>query len=422
MTYFLSVLILAAGIVPTADAAQRRLLSVPVTVAPEHVSEAEDGRSDGNWVVQNIVNGEWGHAPFWPNQQWMACRIGNPDYDIWCRLDFKQPRRIYRVRLNNSQLPSFLRLRDLRFEFSGGSTRNVTMAPNDKIQSFQFPPVETTFLKIHLINHYGGHGDRGGLGEVAVYEIVEADEPVTAHPFTLAADGHITTWLILEGATEAAPEMGGIQPVNEDIMEALEDLAREPILTSGDQPIGGEVIGETGGMRAWELTVGEEKSISAPPGSFVFAALESSRPQSVRLELTGARFHWPQCIRATNDVVTTHLKPGEIWPFFLATTAPRFAARLTDGEGKQVSNVRVRLQHQHGTEWLQQTFKRLLAPVALRSLSKTGENANLTLLRQDVGFPLREDGKRWSMAATIYDRTDAEVWKDRLPLSHVLEW
>lgn len=179
----LPVLALAsAGLTQAAEEQQKpSTLSVPIPLEGCSVSEAPEGASDGNWRVANIVDGAWAEEPFYPDRQWMARHIGEPGYDIWCRVDFGRPRTIIEVDLQNARFPGFVHPKGIRLEFSDGTTRELTMVSNDRRQTFRFPPIQTSWVKIHLADHYGnGTGinlNSGGLAEVEFYEPVDTPKP-----------------------------------------------------------------------------------------------------------------------------------------------------------------------------------------------------------------------------------------------------
>ncbi len=204
-------------------------------VAAAQVSEAPEGHSDNNWVVQNIVDGRWGTPPFYPNQQWMARHIGELGFDIWCRLDFGQPRDVCMIRLQNSQLGSFVCLKDLSLEFEGGVRVPITLEHNRVPQTFRFPVARSSFVIVHLLNHYGdGLGidiNSGGLAEVEVFGLGRGVAQRTNTPsFTVAKRGGITTWLLAAGATQA--ETRG------RVARRVGSVGRSegPLLGDGDQP------------------------------------------------------------------------------------------------------------------------------------------------------------------------------------------
>lgn len=64
----------------------------PVKLTKNCVQASDDAGWDTNWSVQNVVDGNWGTPPYYPNQQWMARNIGAPGKSVWCRIDF-EPRR-----------------------------------------------------------------------------------------------------------------------------------------------------------------------------------------------------------------------------------------------------------------------------------------------------------------------------------------
>ena len=241
------------------------LVSVPVVLGPEAVSEAPEGRSDGNWVVANTVDGRWGTAPYYPDQQWMARHISEPGYDIWCRLDLGHPRRVHRVDLGDSLLPSFVHLRDIRLEFSDGSTVDVRMERNNARQTFAFPPVTTEWCRVHLINHYGdGVGidvNSGGLAEVVLYELVDpADARLADVPFAPGQAGEVTAALVCDAPTAQPPEA---------------------------RPVEGLRSEETGG--AWRLWYDTPTQRRAPTGGLVYFEVDYGAGDGPVLEVTGAR-------------------------------------------------------------------------------------------------------------------------------------
>jgi len=241
------------------------LVSVPVTLGPEAVSEAPEGRSDGNWVVGNIVDGRWGTAPYYPDQQWMARHISEPGYDIWCRLDLGHPRRIRRVDLGDSLLPSFVHLKDIRLEFSDGSTVDIRMERGNGRQTLAFAPVTTGWCRVHLVSHYAdGTGidvNSGGLAEVVLYELVDpAQAPLADVPFTPGQAGEVTAGLVC------------------DLPAALPAAAR---------PVEGLYSGETG--QAWRLWYDTPTERRAPTKGLVYFEVDCAAGDAPVLEVTGAR-------------------------------------------------------------------------------------------------------------------------------------
>ncbi|HJN17197.1 MAG TPA: hypothetical protein QGH10_16955, partial [Armatimonadota bacterium] len=166
--------LLGCAIACASAAAQPGKISVPIAVEAVAVSEAPEGASDSNWVVGNIVDGTWASPPYYPDLQWMARHIGQPGFDIWCRLELGEERTVHEVDLQNTGFGAFVHLKDIRLVFSDGTTRDIVMAQDDERQTFAFDPTPTEWVEIHLLSHYGdGAGineNSGGFAEVALFE------------------------------------------------------------------------------------------------------------------------------------------------------------------------------------------------------------------------------------------------------------
>lgn len=215
-----------------------------VLVTPDRVTEAPEGRSDTNWVVGNLADGRWGTPPFYPNQQWMARHIGEPGYDIWCHLDFGQPRDVCQVRVGDSQLGSFVHLKDIELEFDDGARVPLTMAQHRMPQVLVFPTHRTSSLRIHLLSHYGDgvsiDVNSGGFAEVEVFGLSGGRAERTQTPtFTAARSGYVTTWLVAAG-------------VGEDVSTPRWAVEREVV----DAATG----------RFWEMVVSPTREVAVPGG------------------------------------------------------------------------------------------------------------------------------------------------------------
>jgi len=255
--------IIATATVAGAQPAQR--ISVPVRLSPEAVSEAPQGTSDGNWVVGNIVDGRWGTAPYYPNQQWMARHISEPGYDIWCRLDLGRPRRIHRVDLGNSLLPSFVHVKDIRLEFSDGSTVDARLERNSARQTFTFAPVTAEWCRIHLLSHYGDgtsiDTDSGGLAEVVLYELVEpAQASLSEVAFVPGDGGEVTAGLVTEAPVDGTDEV---------------------------RPAEGQFLGDAG--QTWRLWYDIPAERRAPRTGWAFFEVECGPGDAPTLEVADAR-------------------------------------------------------------------------------------------------------------------------------------
>ena len=334
-------------------------------VSPEQVSEAPEGRSDSNWVIRNVVDGRWGTPPYYPDQQWMARHIGEPGYDIWCRLGFGQPRDICLVRLQNSQLGSFVHLKDLELEFSDGSRHPVTLAHNRLPQSFTFPTVRTSSVTIHLRSHYGdGWGidsNSGGLAEVEVYGLVPARAERTDTPsFTAARTGHITTWLVAAGETDEA--------------------------SAPRWAVENEVASRPEG-RFWELVVsrGPEVSVSGGQVGLAECSLRAERPVDCRLALQNAELRRVDGEPATGP--TVRLGPDRWTDLMLRVTGSPFSCRLATNAGAP-EGVRVGVGWYANAEARQRLSLEDLAVLRpARPFVRPGEPIAVVGLPEDAGYP-----------------------------------
>jgi hypothetical protein len=86
------------------------------------------------------------------------------------------------VDLRSTQYGAFDHMRDIKLEFSDGSTESLTMAKNDERQSFRFRPHTTEWVIVHLVSTYadgagGINVNSSGLSEVALYEPTNPSKP-----------------------------------------------------------------------------------------------------------------------------------------------------------------------------------------------------------------------------------------------------
>jgi hypothetical protein len=336
-----------------------------VPVSPDKVSEAPEGRSDSNWVVRNVADGRWGTPPYYPDQQWMARHIGERGYDIWCRLDFGQARDICLVRLQNSQLGSFVHLKDIELEFEGGSRFAITLAQNRLPQSFAFPTVRTSFLTVHLRSHYGdGWGidsSSGGLAEVEVYGLLPGRAERTSTPtFTVARSGHVTTWLVAG---------------------AESDEAKAPRWA-----VENEVASRPEG-RFWELVVsrGHEVSLSGGQTALAQCSLRAERPVACRLQLRNAELRRVNGEPPPGPVL--RLGPDRWTDLLLRVTGSRFSCRLVTDKGPP-QGVRVGVGWYRDAEARQRRWLEDLAVLRpARAFVRPQEPITVVGLPDDVGYP-----------------------------------
>ena len=355
-----ALLMVALGVDAGWPASGKRWVSRKIAVSADAVSEAPEGRSDANWVVRNVVDGRWSEPPFYPNQAWMARHIGEPGFDIWCRLDLGRDHRVHRIRLQNSQLPSFVHLRDLLFEFSDGSRERPTMARSNEIQDFHFPVHATSAVTVHLLSHYGDgfsiDKDSGGFSEVEVYEVAEEDAAVRRdQPFSLGPEGHATTWLVLGAPHEPWPP---------------------------DQPpVDGEVRLSGSDARSWGITCARETAPSFGKGDLLYARVENRGQRPARLYVRGARLLGP----AGRSPIA--LRPGVNDVFLLAQGGPVLARCVAPG-GAPPRDCRVLLSHTRGPRWEQEALAALCRPRLGEPIIKPGALIRYRLTEQPVGYPL----------------------------------
>jgi len=336
-----------------------------VPVSPDRVTEAPEGYSDTNWLARNVADGRWGTPPYYPDQQWMARHIGEPGYDIWCRLDFGQPRDICLVRLQNSQLGSFVHLKDLALEFDDGSRVPITLAQNRLPQSFAFPTVRTSSVTVHLLSHYGdGWGidaNSGGLAEVEVYGLMPGRAERTDTPsFTVARSGHVTTWLVAEGSTDET------------------DVPRWAVEN--------EVASRAEG-RFWELVVsgGHEVPLAAGQSGLAQCSLRARGPMACRLQLEHAELCRVNGEPQSDTLL--RLSPNRWTDVLLRVTASPFSCRLVTesgpAEGVQVGVGWYRDPEARQRRWLESLA--VLRPA--RPFVRPGEPIGVVGLPDDVGYP-----------------------------------
>jgi hypothetical protein len=167
---------------------------VPIAVDANAITEAPEGVSDSNWRVSNVADGKFAAEPYYPDMQWMAHHAGQTGYDIWCRIPFSAPLIVNCVELQSTkylQPNSFPHVKDVRLEFSNGANVYLTMSANDDVQSFNFAPIEATWIKIHILSNYGDGNNayensmnNCGFSEVILYE----PEPSCRNGYYLPAD------------------------------------------------------------------------------------------------------------------------------------------------------------------------------------------------------------------------------------------
>lgn len=364
----LSVFLLALTLTPAGSVVGEatRLLSRKVVVPPAAVSEAPEGKSDSNWVVQNLVDGRWSAPPFYPSQAWMARHVGEPGYDIWCRLDLGSKRRLHWVRLQNSQLPSFVHPKDLALEFSDGSRVKVRMARADHIQEFDFPPRETTFVTIHLLSHYGDgfsiDVNSGGFSEVELCELVEEAVPeAPGKPFAVGRRGYITTWLVLSSPPGPWPA----------------DRA----------PVDGEALLTGSRVATWTIHTSPMTNPSFQKGDLLYAAIENPGGRPAFVEVRGARR------RIASRASPMRLLPGVNHLLLEANGGP-VTARCVKSAGAPVSSLRVLLCHNRGEGWERQALAAACHPRLPQRIVKPGRLLRCALDAKGVGYPLRRNGLR----------------------------
>ncbi|MBI2300300.1 MAG: hypothetical protein HYU66_15370 [Armatimonadetes bacterium] len=368
-----TVLLLALTIAPPGHpaAGATRLVSRKVVVPSANVSEAPEGKSDANWVVQSIVDGRWSAAPFYPSQAWMARRIGEPGFDIWCRLDLGAPRLIHRLRVQNSQLGSFVHPKDLAVEFSDGSRAMVTMARANDIQEFDFPPRQTATVTIHLLSHYGDgysiDSNSGGFSEVELFEIVE--EPATearGKPFAVGRLGHVTTWLVLASRPVPWP--------------------------AGRAPVDGEVLLDGARAATWGINAAPVSDPSFQAGALLYAAIENSGGKSSFMDVRGAKRRRPAGGgRLRLQTGLNHL--------LLEADGGPVTARCVGPDGKQAAGLRVLLCHERGQEWERQALAAACQPRLPQRIVKPGGPLDCALDARGVGYPVPPGGlrSRWQV-------------------------
>ncbi len=250
-------------------------------------------------------------------------------------------------------------------EFEDGTRIPLTLAQHRDPQTFSFPRVTSSWVKVHLVSHYGdGLGidvNSGGLAEVECYGLVPGRaERGTAAQFYPAKIGNLTTWLVAPGLSEA--DKPQFYPVENEV---------------APQPAG-----------HWSLLVSASPDVhlEGGQGGLAFCSLRAKAPVRCKLALEGARL-----------VSVNGRAPGESflvgprhWTELLVEVgSPSFTAKLLDEAGNPATGVGVGLGEYSNPEsrqkaWLEQLVR--LRPA--KPFIKPGGSVALVGIPDNLGYPV----------------------------------
>ncbi len=143
---------------------------------------------DGNWLLSNAANGVWwdfGDVHY-PGVSWA---VRNADSGTkYCQLNFTKTETVAQIRIQQLSMNIFSEAKDIRIDFSDGTTKYVTMDQSyASVKTINISPfVDASWVKVTILNHYGdslydpsiSDYDTSGFAEVACYTPPDTEAPI----------------------------------------------------------------------------------------------------------------------------------------------------------------------------------------------------------------------------------------------------